>query len=633
MIAARRVFLFLVVALLGGSARVARAQSASCRDNPGHTVTTCRIDRPVVTQRAFQYRAIVFRPGDVVTIDAGGCVATSHSADSWRRFVDPSGPNSNRLFHGLIRLPGHPAGGGLVRVQTLVGRPLTIPTPLPPGNSFLSVGYEDSDYRDNGYSRHDNGPGDQCRLDRDGGPAWVSLAIRHSLEQPLDLAPLDLVATDLDANGALLNPRFFWETRHDGHPDINDLCDGFPYQSRSDESRGVSLGSPPCTKELTGIDVASGFNAVLCRASGAPDRLHGHANLQPATVWGRVSWAGHSDWIQKGDDDYNFRLYPANGGLLTSAHPNAIDVEFDSEETADRFGSAWWRTFHDAVDKDDGAARETSAASQMVDDHEAIVTGLAGISADHDAASQLHPVYAMALHLSSSPGEDRWAFFARNWGNQGFCSSDQHYWDVSPLSLFIPGPDGATGFSLVDHDVKSNRDLQIGASFTNGGLLLSLDLGAPESRAIADGSLRIRWTVLPPSPPAPRGAAVAMGSARVRGASPTFGPSIRTSLAPRQSAGGRTEDLTLTAGLDAGRVAQIRKQLARPAVARNGRSLQIARTAPPGAPPPRGGARPTVRDVPDTAKLEKENRRANAICAAQRANLPSLTAACSGARR
>jgi len=40
-----------------------------------------------------------------------------------------------------------------------------------------------------------------------------------------------------------------------------------------------------------------------------------------------------------------------------------------------------------------------------------------------------------------------------------------------------------------------------------------------------------------------------------------------------------------------------------------------------------------VRDVPDTAKLEKENRRANAICAAQRANLPSLTAACSGARR
>jgi len=41
----------------------------------------------------------------------------------------------------------------------------------------------------------------------------------------------------------------------------------------------------------------------------------------------------------------------------------------------------------------------------------------------------------------------------------------------------------------------------------------------------------------------------------------------------------------------------------------------------------------SVRDRSRTAKLEKENRRANAICAAQRASLPSLTAACSGARR
>src|SRR6478609_11058273 len=133
--AARHVCLPLVVALLAHARMDVSAQTASCQDNPGHTVTTCRIDRPVVTQRAFQYRAIVFRPGDVVTIDAGGCVATSHSADSWRRFVDPSGLNSNRLFHGLIRLPGHPPGGGLVRVQTLMGRSLTIPTPLPPGNS------------------------------------------------------------------------------------------------------------------------------------------------------------------------------------------------------------------------------------------------------------------------------------------------------------------------------------------------------------------------------------------------------------------------------------------------------------------------------------------------------------------
>ena len=623
MIAARRFFLASIVGLFNVLASDAGAQSASCQDEPGHAVTTCRVEKPVVTQRAFQYRRIQFRPGDVVTIDAGGCVATGRSGESWRRFVDPTGPDANRLFHGLIRIPGHPPGGGLVRLQTLVGHPLTIPSPLPPGNSFLSLGYEDRDYRDNGYSNHNNGPDGQCRLDRDGGPAWISLRIRHSLEQPIDLAPLDLVATELDANGALLNPRFFWETRHDGHPNTATLCDGFPFRSRSDERRGVFLGNPPCTTDIAGIDVASGFNAVLCRSSGAPDKLHGHANWFPATVAGRVSWSGHSDWVQKGDDDYSFRLYPANAGMLTAAHPNAIEIEFDAEETVDRFGSAWWRGFHDAVDRDDGTATENAAASRMVDDHEVIVTGLAGISSEHDAAAQLHPVYAMALHVSSSTGDDRWAFFARNWGNQGFCSSNQHYWDVSPVSVFIPGPEGATDFTLLDYDVKANGDFQVRATFASGGVLLYFDVGAPESRAIADGSVRIRGTM----PPAPRGAAVAMGQ---RG-STVFGPSIRAKLAPHRSAGNRAEDLTLTAGLDADHIAQIRKQVGRTAAAKNGRSLQISRA--PMAPASSAHARTVVRDVLDSAKLEKENRRANAICAAQRASMPSLTAACAEARR
>jgi len=624
MVASRRAFL-VFFALGNRFARAATIQSAPCQDNPGHTVTSCRIDRPVVTQRAFQYRGIRFRPGDVVTIEAGGCVATANSADSWRRFVDPTGPDANRLFHGLIRIPGQPPGGGLVRIQTLVGRPLTIPTPLPPGNSFLSLGYEDSDYRDNGYKNHDNGPGDQCRLDRDGGPAWVSLTIRHAGEQPVEQAPLDLVAKELDASGALLNPRFVWETQHDDHPNPSVLCDGFPLVSRSDETRGVLFGNPPCTTDATGIDIAAGFNAVLCRETGQPEKFHGHVNWYPATVSGRVTWAGHSDWIQKGDDDYSFRLYPAGASMLTSGQPNAIGVEFDSDETIDHFGSGWWRRFQEIVDREGGAPTENAGASSMIDDHEAVVTGLAGLSAEHEAWSELHPVYAMALHLSprSSAADDRWAFFARNWGNQGFCSRNQHYWDVSPLSVFIPGPQGATDFTLLENDVKANKDFGIRASFVNGGVLLSFDLAAPESRAMADGSVRIRWTMAPTA----SGVAVAMAHR----ASTTFGPSIRTRLATTQPRRGRAEDLTLTAGLGAHRIAQLRRQLAQPTEVRNGHSLQIAR-APAPSPAPLG-ARPKIRVVLDSAKLEKETRRANAVCAAQRANLPSLTAACAEARR
>jgi hypothetical protein len=600
-----------------------RASSVTCQDSPGHTVTTCRIDRPIVTQRAFQYRAIRFRPGDVVTVEAGGCVGTGRSTGGWRRFVDPSGLDADRLFHGLIRIPGHPPGGGPVRIQSLVGRPLTIPTPLPPGNSFLSLGYEDGDYRDNGYDHHDDGPGAQCRLDRDGGPAWVSLTIRRNTATPAaGRAPLDLMSGELDPNGALLNPRFFWETSHDDHPNTSVLCDGFPYRSPRDESQGVRLGNPPCTTDMSGTDVAAGFNGVLCRASGAPDKLHGHVNWIPATVTGRIVWNGHSDWIHKGDDDYGFRLFPAHGGMLTSAQ-SAIDVEFDSDETIEHFDSAWWRTFKDAVDRDGGTAIENAGASSMVDDHEAVVTGLASLDAQHEATSQLHPVYAMALHISGNAADDRWAFFARNWGNQGFCSRDQHYWDVSPLSVFIPGPDGATGFQFLGEDVKANKTFGIRAAFLNGGVLLSFDLGSPESRAIVDGSVRIRWTM----PPAPRAVAVEMG----RSASSAFGPSIRAQLMTKPANGSRAEDLTLTAGLATDRIAQIRRQLARPVASKNTHSLQITRVPATTRLP--SVSRTNVRTVLDSAKLERENRRANAVCAAQRANLPSLTAACAEARR
>jgi hypothetical protein len=626
MIAAGWAPLALAVSFLDFSPAPSGAQdpATTCQDNPGHTITTCRIDKPVVTQRAFQYRGIRFRPGDVVTVEAGGCVNAGTSAGGWRRFVDPTGRDAERLYHGLIRIPGHPPGGGLVRIQTLVGRPLTIPTPLPPGNSFLSVGYEDSDYRDNQYTNHDDGLGGQCRLDRDGGPAWVALTIKHGgVTASADRAPLDLVSDELGANGELLNPRFFWETRHSDHPNTSVLCDGFPYKSRMDETRGVVLGTPPCSADVTDVDVASGFNAVLCRATGAPDKLHGHLNFFPATLTGRVTWTGHSDWVQKGDDDYGFHLYPVNGGMLTSSHPDALDVEFDSDETIERFGSSWWRTFQNAVDRSDGSATENAGASRMVDDHEAIVTGLAGIAAEHEAASQLHPVYAMALHLSSNGADDRWAFFARNWGNQGFCSSDQHYWDVSPLSLFIPGPQGATDFRFIDQDVKANKNFAIRASFTNGGVLFSFDLGSAESRALTDGSVRIRWTV----PPMASGSVVAAA----KNVSSLFGPPIRTRLTAERKMNGRAEDLTLTAGLTAERIAQLRRQLAPPAAIRNARSIQIARVpaASPGARP----GRSSTRSVPDSAKLEKENRRAIAVCAAQRASVPSLTAACAEARR
>lgn len=51
----------------------AQAGRAVCTDNAAHRVTTCRIDQPVVDQRAkngFAYSNVVLRPGDLVTVTA-----------------------------------------------------------------------------------------------------------------------------------------------------------------------------------------------------------------------------------------------------------------------------------------------------------------------------------------------------------------------------------------------------------------------------------------------------------------------------------------------------------------------------------------------------------------------------------
>src|SRR5712692_574853 len=72
-----------------------------------------RIPRPVVQQRLTEYRRMTFQPGDIIRINAGGCVQTGGRGLTWKHYVAPKGPNSSRLYHGLIWIPG--VTPGLVR--------------------------------------------------------------------------------------------------------------------------------------------------------------------------------------------------------------------------------------------------------------------------------------------------------------------------------------------------------------------------------------------------------------------------------------------------------------------------------------------------------------------------------------
>jgi hypothetical protein len=118
------------------------------------------VEEPNVNQRVSTYPEIQFQPGDTVQINnAGGCCQTGGIGATWKRGVNPSGPNSGALYHGLMRVPGMQ---GLVRVQE-VGQQLMVVPDNVQGDLSLHLGYEDDDYSDNGYWGHDDGTENQCR--------------------------------------------------------------------------------------------------------------------------------------------------------------------------------------------------------------------------------------------------------------------------------------------------------------------------------------------------------------------------------------------------------------------------------------------------------------------------------------
>jgi hypothetical protein len=139
------------------------------------THETCHIDRPDVTVGSESYPSVQFCSGDIVTVTANGCVQTGGSGKTWKDYVNPSGPNADRLYHGMISIPGSTAGP--VQLRSVVGHALP-----PSTGGILTLGYVDDDYGDNGYYSHDDGTQNQCR---NKGAASVDIAITHNRDTSL----------------------------------------------------------------------------------------------------------------------------------------------------------------------------------------------------------------------------------------------------------------------------------------------------------------------------------------------------------------------------------------------------------------------------------------------------------------
>src|SRR5206468_7011529 len=103
--------------------------------------------------------------------------------------------------------------------------------------------------------------------------------------------------------------------------------------------------------------------------------------------------------------------------------------------------NTWWDDFHHHyVDEGD------QAAACQINGKFAIVIGMLGLDNQHTVHSELNPVYAMFVHVQDDPANDRWAFFVKNWGNEGYCGDNQEPLDTivrNTLKIRIPHP-GAT---------------------------------------------------------------------------------------------------------------------------------------------------------------------------------------------
>ena len=496
----------------------------------------CTIDQPNVTQRETVYPTVQFAPGDMVRIDADGCVQTGGSGDTWKRYVNPTGGGTNDKYHGLIRIPtAQPDAGGLIRIEKANQRLQTVTgTGLPVSQLVLHLGYEDDDYSDNGYYGHDDGNDDQCKIQgsNDGGPAHVTITIFRGVKPDGTTSRFDFdVESDAlpDPNGMLYNPLWSWQQRNPGQIPSTSMCHEFSERgSILDIPQPVMVPNfPDCTDQSdnNSVDGPIGTNANICYwGKGGPlntGSFVGHVNWFPVTLEGHAGPIDHN-----ADDDYSFTFNSdASGNPLSVNGRGGLHLEFDSDETIDHFRSGEWQKFHDAVDARDDAkglladceAHITSCTAAQITQYQAtiaaagdlfaghtIVTGMFGMDGEHDLKAELHPLFAMATRRDKpalDPKDDVWLIFVRNRGDEGFCSSQ--LWDsgFEDYTFRLPW---LAGMNSVD--VNWNKTDFEGTEGTSGptisiiqppmrdpAVYVTFHLGPAAGTPFIDGALHLTW--------------------------------------------------------------------------------------------------------------------------------------------
>ena len=601
-----------------------------------HTVSgnteTWRIDEPNVKKPIIEFQQIRFQPGDQVRVTAGGCVQTGGHGKTWKRYLDPL-PESDQLYHGMILIPGAigqlPANdlSRFARILIERGHTFTVKAITEPRKQHLWLGYEDDGYGDNGYWGQDEGTQGQCRI----GNGWVEhafvvITITHGGTPPTgNVAPFDISVNTItpnnpqvDDNLILFNPMWGRQITNRGElPDTSQCGGGSPYSS-------------PCTTQPTTED-----NGTLCSLHGND----GHHNWAAGTYEGTIFWNDKSCDVC--DDDYNFRLVRQDDAGMTTqnkvkaeAMRKSMKLEFSSDETIDHFETPWWNSFHEAVDRDG-----FSSANAMITNASgnpgafAIVTGLISLDCPHSCASELHPVWAMAIRVKDDPSDETWAIFVRRFGDEGFCSDEQHYLDDlqgDTYNFRLPWRQGASSVGVSPATVFESELGQATAGMSvaqNQGVLISFTMPVPQSGEgeMVDGELHLKWTISgrvfqPPGTLStattrttrpPRVIGTTTIGPQAEGEEPEVGfAQLVTGMTPAQR---RTFDARMPQKSISHNRVPLRFAAPRQVASLPMRSLSVR------------ARRPRVRSVPDSQKKAKDQQKLDALHAVYGNNIPGFT--------
>jgi hypothetical protein len=154
---------FVVLLALAGIA-------LSCLHGYGQTPEVYKIKRPDVTRSELPFPYILLNAYDTLLITAGGCVQTGGQGLTWKRYLKPQGPGSDRLYYALVNVTGFTSNWE--RLSDYVNHRLPMPQNV--RRSVFRLGYRDDDLSDNGYYKKDNGINGQCLGQPD---AWVTITI------------------------------------------------------------------------------------------------------------------------------------------------------------------------------------------------------------------------------------------------------------------------------------------------------------------------------------------------------------------------------------------------------------------------------------------------------------------------